>query len=83
MENRCLGTTLDVFTQLLLLGQSALGRILIAYVFSASLAGSYLSRHELTEAQEFGAALFGTIILIVVGVALNIGTVTAITTCMP
>ena len=82
-NNRCLGTTLELVTQFLLLGESAAGRMLLAFVFSASLAGVYLSKHEWTEAQDLGAAIIASIVFIVVAVALHIGTANAIWTCMP
>lgn len=80
---RCFGTTLETATQFLLLGESITGKLLLACVLSASLAGSYLSRHEWSEARELGAALITLVAVIVVGIALHVGTAKAIWICVP
>jgi len=83
LHNRCVGTTLEMITQLLFYGQSTIGRILLAYMLSASLAGSYLRRQDMVEAQELGATLYVTIVIIVVCVVLNMGASGAVWTCIP
>ena len=82
-KNRCFGTNLEMITQFLLLAKSTAGKILLAYALSASLAGAYLSRHEWSEARELGAALIASIAVIVVVIALHVGTAKAIWICMP
>jgi hypothetical protein len=83
MENRCFGSALDAATQFLILGQSTTGQALAAYVLSASVAGSYLWRHELSEARELGTTLFATVVIIGLALALHVRMATAIWTCIP
>ncbi len=82
-HNRCLGSTLTTLTQLLIFGQSLPGRILLAYMFSASLAGSYLRKHRVIEAQELGIALIVSIVMIIVMLALDLGAGEIAHQCIP
>lgn len=83
MHNRCLGAGLKMATQLLLLGQSPAGRILLAYALSAGVAAAFLRRQELFETQELGAALYLSIMLVGVGVALKVGVSVFFWSCIP
>jgi hypothetical protein len=83
MHNHCLGSSLTALTQWMILGQSTAGRILLAYMFSASLAGSYLRKHRLVEAQELGLVLLLSIFIIFAIVFTNLGGAEVLTQCLP
>ena len=82
IRNRCLGTTLDLFTHLLPYSESRSGRIFLLCILSASLAVSYLIKQEIVEAQELGATLLVTIVVVVVTVAVHVGAPKVIWICM-